>query len=118
MNILEANGAGQLVNFRVDKNTNFHWFFEHYVSTDGGITFSLDDLVYYEVIEFVINRPKVLKIIKSWSLDSGDLINISTGVIEINTLIDFETGVYDYYYLTKDGNGEIKKRFKGNFIVE
>jgi hypothetical protein len=111
MNRPESNTAGAIVDFRVDKDTNFKRTIE--ITVDG----TMPDLNYWEA-ELVVFWPKTCKEIKVWSITSGDLVISGLGTIDWNILIEIEAGKYEYYFLVVDDLGDPVKYFKGRFIVE
>jgi hypothetical protein len=117
MNRPESNTAAGIVDFRADKDTEFKYDFAFYDKDPITLVRTLRDLTYWDA-ELVLFWPETCKIIKRWSLTSGDLVINTPGIISINVLLNFEAGKYEYYLLCQDATPKIFKAFKGNFIIE
>lgn len=110
MNKPSSDSTAALVDFRVDRNTNFIRQIQIVINS------VVQDLTYWDA-EFVVFYPKTCKIIYNWSLTSGDITVVNDYFI-INELIGQESGDYEYYFLAVDPNGDTLKYFKGKFIIE
>lgn len=109
MNRPEFNTTAAILDIKVDYQTNFIQTIEYLIDS------ILQDFTYYEA-DFIVYLNN--KNYAEWTLALGGITNPSTGTLKINQYIDFGPGQFYYYFKLMDGDGNIRKYIKGNFIVE